>query len=176
MDSFIPESATSIQTKFIFLDSAHTGISPCTKLRGSYLLSHAAGSYLRLHCIEHAEEVWRPRLTGSWLCLQDFLRQCFQKDPEKRPGAEALLKHPWLLINRQTLRASWSRTQDRKSRGGRTQAHASVASVVERMLEVRSLACICPCGGPSSYAGSMPYLYHEAVFHLWKLSARPDLA
>ena len=68
---------------------------------------------------------------------QDFLTQCFQKDPEKRPGAETLLTHPWLLINRQTLRASWSRTKDRKSRGGRTQAHVSVASVVERMLEVR---------------------------------------
>ncbi len=73
-------------------------------------------------------------------CLwhQDFLTQCFQKDPEKRPGAETLLTHPWLLINRQTLRASWSRTKDRKSRGGRTQAHVSVASVVERMLEVSS--------------------------------------
>ncbi|KAK9866669.1 hypothetical protein WJX84_008559 [Apatococcus fuscideae] len=70
--------------------------------------------------------------------MLDFLKQCFQKDPEKRPGAEILLMHPWVTINRQTLRASWSRTKDRKSRGGRTQAHASVASVVERMLEAEA--------------------------------------
>ena len=28
--------------------------------------------------------------------LGDFLRQCFQKDPTKRPDAEILCEHQWL--------------------------------------------------------------------------------
>jgi serine/threonine protein kinase len=28
--------------------------------------------------------------------LLDFLRQCFNKDTERRPSAEALLEHEWL--------------------------------------------------------------------------------
>ena len=143
MNSFVPESPTSIQTSAVHLLAffAHCHQSMHEAPRASFVQPYRwiVIAYA-LHCIEPAEEVWRPRFTGKWPCLQDFLRQCFQKDPEKRPGAEALLKHPWLLINRQTLRASWSRTKDRKSRGGRTQAHASVASVVERMLEVLSLS------------------------------------
>ncbi|KAF5383862.1 hypothetical protein D9615_003632 [Tricholomella constricta] len=31
--------------------------------------------------------------------LQDFLTQCFNKDPKKRPGAELLCEHPWLKQN-----------------------------------------------------------------------------
>jgi serine/threonine protein kinase len=30
---------------------------------------------------------------------QDFLRQCFTIDPEKRPTATELLSHPWMLID-----------------------------------------------------------------------------
>lgn len=28
---------------------------------------------------------------------QDFLKQCFQKEPDSRPTAEGLRKHPWIL-------------------------------------------------------------------------------
>ena len=31
--------------------------------------------------------------------LEDFLRQCFHKDPTKRPSAEMLCEHEWLKQN-----------------------------------------------------------------------------
>lgn len=31
--------------------------------------------------------------------LDDFLRQCFQKDPASRPDAEKLFEHEWLKKN-----------------------------------------------------------------------------
>jgi len=31
--------------------------------------------------------------------LQDFLAQCFNKDPTKRPSADVLCEHPWLKKN-----------------------------------------------------------------------------
>lgn len=31
--------------------------------------------------------------------LKDFLRQCFEKDPSKRPSAEVLCEHEWLKNN-----------------------------------------------------------------------------
>ena len=31
--------------------------------------------------------------------LDDFLRQCFQKDPAHRPDAEILCEHEWLKKN-----------------------------------------------------------------------------
>ncbi|KAG6332197.1 hypothetical protein ID866_6890 [Astraeus odoratus] len=37
--------------------------------------------------------------------LQDFLAQCFNKDPELRPDAEALCEHPWLT-------SSWDALKD----------------------------------------------------------------
>ncbi|DBA67330.1 TPA: hypothetical protein ACH3X2_001627 [Trebouxia sp. C0005] len=66
--------------------------------------------------------------------MHNMLLQCFNKDPQKRPDARTLLRHPWIQHNRQTLRSSWSRTQGLKARGARTDAHVSVNSVVERML------------------------------------------
>lgn len=30
--------------------------------------------------------------------LDDFLRRCFRKDPRDRPGAQTLLRHPWLSM------------------------------------------------------------------------------
>lgn len=43
--------------------------------------------------------------------MHNLLLQCFNKDPQKRPDARTLLRHPWIQHNRQTLRSSWSRTQ-----------------------------------------------------------------
>ncbi len=87
--------------------------------------------------------------------MQGFLLECFQKDPQRRPGAKALLRHAWLRQQRATLRSTWSNTV--KARGGRTDAHASVTNVVERILQVGSrcqttlpcrshegLNCLCP--------------------------------
>jgi len=31
--------------------------------------------------------------------LKDFLEQCFDKDPTRRPNAEMLCEHPWLKKN-----------------------------------------------------------------------------
>ena len=66
--------------------------------------------------------------------MQGFLLECFQKDPQRRPGARALLRHAWLRQQSATLRSAWSNTV--KARGGRTDAHASVTDVVERILRV----------------------------------------
>jgi serine/threonine protein kinase len=40
-----------------------------------------------------------PIPTGCSALLQDFLKQCFQKDPTMRPGAEMLCEHEWLKVN-----------------------------------------------------------------------------
>ena len=66
--------------------------------------------------------------------MQGFLLECFRKDPQRRPGARALLRHAWLRQQSATLRSAWSSTV--KARGGRTDAHASVTDVVERILRV----------------------------------------
>ncbi|GAB4815162.1 hypothetical protein N2152v2_002208 [Parachlorella kessleri] len=70
--------------------------------------------------------------------MEDFLRKCFQKDPSGRPSARQLLQHSWITYNRRTLRSSWSRTRGLKARGARTDAHATVSTVVERMLQVET--------------------------------------
>jgi len=36
--------------------------------------------------------------------LKDFLQQCFQKEPSKRPDAELLCEHPWLKKNWDALK------------------------------------------------------------------------
>ena len=36
--------------------------------------------------------------------LQDFLGQCFYKDPELRPDAETLCEHPWLTSSWEALK------------------------------------------------------------------------
>ena len=69
--------------------------------------------------------------------MADFLQQCFQKDPVRRPGALQLLAHHWVRYHRATLRTSWSRTQGLKARGVRTDAHISVSAAVEHMLQAR---------------------------------------
>ena len=33
--------------------------------------------------------------------MQEFLKQCFQKDPENRPNASELKQHPWILSHKQ---------------------------------------------------------------------------
>jgi serine/threonine protein kinase len=68
--------------------------------------------------------------------MQDFLLLCFQKDPQRRPGAKSLLGHSWLRRQRSTLRASWSKTAGLRARAGRSDAYISVTSVVERILQV----------------------------------------
>ena len=70
--------------------------------------------------------------------MADFLLACFQKDPVRRPGAAALLRHRWVRHHRASLRASWSRTAGLKARGGRSDAHVCVSAVVERILQARA--------------------------------------
>ena len=82
--------------------------------------------------------------------MQGFLLECFQKDPQLRPGARALLRHAWLRQQSATLRSAWSNTV--KARGGRTDAHASVTDVVERILRVGRMRRL-------NHASALPYHY-----------------
>eukprot|EP00775_Hariotina_reticulata_P013544 gene13544-13671_t len=73
--------------------------------------------------------------------LDDFLLQCFQKDPSARPDACSLLQHEWLQFNRRTLRGTWDRAQGFRSRAAgskATEAHETVNSVVSRILQAES--------------------------------------
>ncbi len=65
--------------------------------------------------------------------MHNMLLQCFNKDPQKRPDARTLLRHPWIQHNRQTLRSSWSRTQGLHDFHPRVPAfgHASGCSLAE---------------------------------------------
>lgn len=101
------------------------------------------------------------------LDMADFLLACFQKDPQRRPDACALLGHAWLRAQRATLRASWSRTVAARARP-RTDAHASVSSVVERILRVRTPPTPQPlsCMQPRSSACSPLHACPDADSHL----------
>lgn len=45
------------------------------------------------------EDDMPPLPEGCSPLLEDFLRQCFHKDPSMRPGAEMLFEHQWLKKN-----------------------------------------------------------------------------
>ncbi|KAJ7858456.1 kinase-like domain-containing protein [Mycena leptocephala] len=45
------------------------------------------------------EDDMPPLPEGCSPLLEDFLTQCFNKDPTKRPSAEVLFEHPWLKKN-----------------------------------------------------------------------------
>jgi serine/threonine protein kinase len=45
------------------------------------------------------EDDMPPLPEGCSPLLEDFLTQCFNKDPTKRPSAELLFEHPWLKKN-----------------------------------------------------------------------------
>ncbi len=61
-------------------------------------------SYLVMFHI--VEDEAPPIPEGCSPLLQDFLEQCFQKDPAKRPSPEFLCEHPWLKKNWVALKAS----------------------------------------------------------------------
>lgn len=55
------------------------------------------------------EDDMPPIPEGCSPMLQDFLEQCFHKDPSKRPSAEFLCEHPWLKKEWGALKASFKR-------------------------------------------------------------------
>ncbi|KAF8141536.1 hypothetical protein EV363DRAFT_22474 [Boletus edulis] len=50
------------------------------------------------------EDEMPPLPDGCSEALQDFLQQCFHKDPQQRPDAERLCEHPWLKMNWDALK------------------------------------------------------------------------
>lgn len=50
------------------------------------------------------EDAMPPLPEGCSPICEDFLKLCFNKDPEKRPGAEMLCEHPWLQQNYAALK------------------------------------------------------------------------
>ena len=48
------------------------------------------------HFRSHVLNCRRPIPEGLSAALQDFLQQCFNKDPTLRPSAELLCEHEWL--------------------------------------------------------------------------------
>jgi serine/threonine protein kinase len=52
------------------------------------------------------EDKMVPLPDGCSDLLEDFLRQCFQKDPSSRPSAELLCEHAWLKANWRELGVS----------------------------------------------------------------------
>ena len=58
--------------------------------------------------------------------LEDFLLQCFAKDPTKRPSAKDLTKHAWIVDSRRTMKSVWADSS--------SEFDADIASVIERLL------------------------------------------
>ncbi|KAJ8462505.1 hypothetical protein ONZ45_g17910 [Pleurotus djamor] len=50
------------------------------------------------------EDAMPPLPEGCSSICEDFLKLCFNKDPEQRPGAEMLCEHPWLSQNYAALK------------------------------------------------------------------------
>lgn len=51
-----------------------------------------------------------PIPAGCSELLQDFLEQCFNKNPVMRPNAELLCEHPWLKNNWVALKVRYGFT------------------------------------------------------------------
>jgi serine/threonine protein kinase len=60
---------------------------------------------------------------------QDFLKQCFCRDPKKRATSAELLKHSWLRQTKRNLKSTWS-----KSKGRIKKMQPQVLTVVERVI------------------------------------------
>jgi serine/threonine protein kinase len=58
--------------------------------------------------------------------LEDFLLQCFSKDPMQRPSAEELTKHSWIVSSRKTIKSIWADSSSKFD--------ATIASVIDRLL------------------------------------------
>ena len=58
--------------------------------------------------------------------LEDFLLQCFSKDPLQRPSAKDLTKHAWIVDSRRTMKSVWADSS--------SEFDADMASVIERLL------------------------------------------
>ena len=89
--------------------------------------------------------------------LQDLLLQCFNKDPQQRPDARTLLRHPWIQFNRQTLRTSWSKTQG----GQRLEAVYSGPCLAGCRLSCMQGCCALPLGLHA--VSEQPMTWHCAV-------------
>jgi serine/threonine protein kinase len=64
--------------------------------------------------------------------IEDLLRQCFQKDPKRRPTTSELLRHPWLRQSKRNLKKSWTNSVGRMKNLRKN--YDDVALVVERMI------------------------------------------
>jgi len=79
----------------------------------------------------------------SQLSLQgiDFIRQCLNIDPVKRPSAAELMDHPWMMAFREALKMfeeqELARTPDEEIHGDETMwENASVARVLNEKEEL----------------------------------------
>lgn len=58
--------------------------------------------------------------------LEDFLLQCFSKDPLQRPSAKDLTKHGWIIESKRTMQSIRADSSN--------QIDADIASVIDRLL------------------------------------------
>ena len=85
-----------------------------------------------------------PLPTGVSAQLEDFLLQCFSKDPLQRPSAKDLTKHGWIIESKRTMKSILTDSSK--------QFEASIASIIDRLL-ASDLASSpakekCPAGKP----------------------------
>ncbi|KAG9313050.1 Pkinase-domain-containing protein [Chiua virens] len=80
--------------------------------------------------------------------LQDFLQQCFHKDPLQRPDAEMLCEHPWLKINWDALKEL--RPQDSIPFLRRVSADLQKTDVAKVLAQVESPIMETPSSEPGA--------------------------
>lgn len=81
-----------------------------------------SGKTIELECLDTSdvavvmfrivEDNMPPIPEGCSESLQDFLKQCFNKDPAKRPSAELLCEHQWLKKHWAHHKVSWQTSLD----------------------------------------------------------------
>ena len=86
--------------------------------------------------------------------LQDFLQQCFYKDPLQRPDAERLCEHPWLKIN-------WDALKVRPSLWSKGLTNLPTRNSVLRIVSL-------------SYVASVPTFKKQTLPKCWPMSTRPS--
>lgn len=99
-----PEVLTKEKEVTVKADIWSVGCCVIEMIRGRPPLDHLHGQYAVMMLIAKSsgelEKNYIPPESKTWSpALQDFLHNCLRRNPEERPSASELLRHPWITAH-----------------------------------------------------------------------------